>query len=115
VATKWQETRQLANATPIVALSGPLGRLQDLRQEAKAIPVAACSEHAKNLLVLSMERAIGAFLTFAGSSPEERETAKVAAGRQFQDATQKMDEFNIEMGHVKLCAPRCDWSILRAE
>ncbi len=75
-ADKWKDALQVAASTPLIAVAGPVARLQEIRRETKEMAVASCTEHARNLFVRSMEVTIEAFLGVMGSSFEQRDAAQ---------------------------------------
>jgi hypothetical protein len=89
-ATRWSDAVQVARATPMIALAGPLGKMQEIHRETEALPVAQCAEHARNLLAKSMGLTIDSFLALAVALPEQREAAKTVAAQGAESANSKL-------------------------
>ena len=113
-ADKWGDAVQLVSRTPRIALAGPVGRLQDIRRETREMVMAPCADHARNLLVRSMDHTIDAVMAFmgsGGSGDAAKETVSELAG----NAAERLNDFTTELGHVTQCAPRCDWLVLNPD
>lgn len=106
---RWDDALKVANVTPMLAIAGPMAKLQDLKRETAAMQVPACAEHARNLLALQMGTSIDAVMTFLAASPEQREVLKQNNwGGKIRD---QAAEAKAELAHIDACAPRCDWVV----
>lgn len=64
VATRWDELLRVAEATPRIALAGPVQQMQAIRRETVALQVSTCAQPAKTALVRAMDFRITQFLEF---------------------------------------------------
>jgi len=108
LADRWSDAVQVASATPMIALAGPLGRLQDLRRETKELRVPGCTEHARNLLAKNMEITLEALLAVMSAPPGQRDALQGAVSERMRDASQKLTDFQAEMSRLSSCPPICD-------
>jgi hypothetical protein len=116
-AEHWTDALKVAGSTPFIALSGPLGKLQDIKHETSEMRVPPCAEPARDLLSKSMGIAIDGFLAFMSMSPEDRRDAQTPEWAQ--KSRDEFDFFQIEVTRLEGCAPTCargtiDWNERRA-
>ncbi len=62
--SRWIDIDTLARSTGRIALAGPVGKMQDLLREAKAVQVADCAQDAKKALVALISSDTDAMIAF---------------------------------------------------
>lgn len=106
MASRWTDTMKVADSMPIIALAGPVGKLQDLRAEAAAMKVPPCMEHSRNLLAKAIELSADAYLEGARRAMRHEDAAAM------RDTAAHVAEvklsFDQEVVHAVACAPLCD-------
>lgn len=68
IYSRWIDLDTLARSTGRIALSGPVGKMQDLLREAKAVHVADCAQDAKKALVSLISDDTDAMIDFMGQN-----------------------------------------------
>lgn len=61
---RWIDVDTLARSTSRIALSGPVGKMQDLTREVQAVKVAPCAEEAKKALLSLVSGSTEAMIAF---------------------------------------------------
>lgn len=100
-AKKFVDANDIASSTGRIALSGPVGRMQDVRAELENIETPACLEKAKKDLVAGMEDSIQAYILFM----QEGEDAYIK--NRFDSSAENFTSAAVEMKRIGECAPLC--------
>jgi hypothetical protein len=111
LAERYGDELKIAGATPVIGLSGPMSRLQDIRRETKSLEVPSCASEARDFLALAMERTNDGFMAAVSAHMEHRE---IDTSWQ-EDAGNKMRLFNQASVRLRTCAPRCAWPVWSGE
>jgi hypothetical protein len=73
--TRWGDAVALVDSTPRIALSGPVGQLQQIRRDVEAAQWPLCARRAADLLVQGMDSEIDGYLgLMAGHAADETKT-----------------------------------------
>ncbi|MEI2420849.1 hypothetical protein V6O07_11300, partial [Arthrospira platensis SPKY2] len=94
VAERWDDLLRVAQATPRIALAGPVQQMQAIRREAAALPVSSCMQPAKAALLRAMDYRIGQFIEFMRNANANQS----AAARGYEAALRDMRRAMRECG-----------------
>lgn len=97
---RWNDAVKLANTTARIAVAGPVGNLQAIKQEADKLLVPNCLTAPKKKMVEGMDKIISGFIQFMGSANSPRLEAMLAQAAFFDDGNTLLREY--ESG-AKLC------------
>lgn len=98
---KFSDAFKIAQSTPRISLSGPISDLQEIKRATDDVPVPACLEHAKELLVGGMQTSIDGSIAFMGQA------AETEVSSLFLDAAQQTATATDELKTISECAPFC--------
>ncbi|MBI3158123.1 MAG: hypothetical protein HYZ26_00805 [Chloroflexi bacterium] len=102
IAEEWDDAVSLAGSTSRIALSGPIGDLQDIRRDLMRLRVPACLVDAQIHLTRTMDNTIEAFLAFASQRPDSEVSEYLSRAGFSQES------FRLEIERVSKCVPDCD-------
>ncbi len=70
IAERWDDALDVASSTSRIALSGPVGDLQEIRRETRQQDWPECAQAAQQELVEMMDEMIKGFIAFMGQESE---------------------------------------------
>lgn len=79
IMERWEDADELAAGTARIALSGPVGTLQEVRREVTALAAPPCSESIKESLAVYMDTQIDSYLSFMTDDDDTVEQAILLA------------------------------------
>ena len=91
---------KIAEATPRIALAGPITDLQDLKREIQLTQVPACMGGAKSELVQVVDNSIQGLVAFMGQDDTMTDF-------YINESTNHIAEFRTQMELVEQCKPFC--------
>lgn len=98
IYARWNDALKLADSTARIALSGPVGKLQEIKREAESLMVPACLVEPKKKMIEGMNKMVDGFMQFMGDA----DIGKILARVSFEDGRKLFVEY--ETGSAA-CAP----------
>lgn len=95
---KWKDALQLAESTARIALAGPVGNLQAIKQQTEALPVPDCFIAPKQKMTKGMGKMIEGFFQFM----QDATIGKYLAVRSFDEGRKLLAEYERQ---AKACTP----------
>ena len=89
IYARWNDALKLADSTARIALSGPVGKLQEIKREAESLMVPACLVEPKKKMIDGMNHMIDGFMHFMGSA----DIGKILARASFEDGSKLFGEY----------------------
>lgn len=99
---RWDDAVKLAESTARIALSGPVGGLQSIRQEAQAMVVPSCLDDAKSALVDGMSTTINGYMAFM----QNKATATLEVVIAADEAQKSFERFDMLVGACDRLSPK---------
>ncbi len=96
--SQWKDALQLAGSTARIALAGPVGHLQTIKQQMDALSVPDCFMAPKQKMTKGMGKMIEGFLKFM----QDATLGKYLAAGSFDEGRQLLAEYERE---AKACTP----------
>lgn len=98
IYSQWNDATTLANNTARIALSGPVGKLQEIKREAESLMVPECLVEPKKKMIEGMNKIIEGFMQFMGDA----DLGKIHAMVSFESGKKLFDEYEKSSS---ACAP----------
>ncbi len=89
IYARWNDALKLADSTARIALSGPVGKLQEIKREAESHMVPECLVDSKKKMVDGMNKMIDGFMQFMGDA----DIGKILAHVSFGEGRKLFDEY----------------------
>lgn len=99
--SEYQDAMDVASSTPRISLSGPIGKLQDIKRKVDDIEFPACMEAAQRFTVAGMEKSIDGFISFMGQADDSVVNSSLVSAFGF------FDQATTELETITDCAPFC--------
>lgn len=101
LAEEWDDAYAIASSTSRMALSGPIGDMQEIKREVGDMVVPPCLESSVVNLEKSMEFTINGFIAFLGQEDDDDVVYYFDMANKFQD------NWSDDIAEIMECLPKC--------